>query len=89
MAYHKSKHSGKKLKGQAKVHVVMREFAKGRLHSSSGKLVKSRKQAIAIALSEAGLSKPKHNPSLLMVPSGGKEKPVVHVNYEIPNSSSC
>ena len=46
--------------GQAKVGKVMREFGKGKLHSGKkGPVVKSRKQAIAIALSEAGMSKKK------------------------------
>ena len=42
-----------------KVHRVMTEFADGKLHSGSrtGPKVKNRKQAIAIALSEAGKSK--------------------------------
>ncbi len=46
-------------KGQAKVTKVMKEFAGGKLHSGSkaGPTVKNRKQAIAIGLSEAGLSK--------------------------------
>jgi hypothetical protein len=35
----------------------MREFKRGTLHSGSGGVVKSRKQAIAIAMSEAGLSR--------------------------------
>lgn len=44
---------------QKKVGVVMREFKKGKLHSGSkkGPKVTSRKQAIAIAMSEAGMSK--------------------------------
>lgn len=48
-----------KSKGQAKVKKVMTEFKGGSLHSGSkkGPKVKNRKQAIAIALSEAGLSK--------------------------------
>ena len=45
-------------KGQAKVAKVMREFKSGKLHSGkSGKVVKNPKQAVAIALSEAKLSK--------------------------------
>ena len=43
---------------QKKVGKVMREFKKGQLHSGkSGKIIKNPKQAIAIALSEAGKSK--------------------------------
>ena len=49
---------GSKKKKQAKVSKVMKEFKKGKLKAGgSGKKVKKRKQAIAIALSEAGLSK--------------------------------
>jgi hypothetical protein len=46
-------------KGQAKVHKVMKEFKEGKLHSGSkkGPKVKSRQQAIAIAMSEAGKRK--------------------------------
>jgi len=48
---------GGKVKG-GKVAKVMREFKSGELHSGKkGPVVKSRKQAIAIALSEAGKSK--------------------------------
>lgn len=46
-------------KKQAKVGKVMREFKSGKLKSSSGQKVTNPKQAIAIGLSEAGLSKPK------------------------------
>ena len=42
---------------QRKVRKVLREFKKGQLTSGSGGRVKNRKQAIAIALSEASLSK--------------------------------
>jgi len=49
---------------QAKVAKVMREFKSGKLKSSSGEAVKSPKQALAIALSEAGMSrKPKEDMS--------------------------
>ncbi len=45
------------MKPQAKVSRVMREFKKGDLKSSSGQKVTNPKQAIAIGLSEAGISK--------------------------------
>ena len=43
-----------------KIKKVMHEFKAGMLHSGSkkGPVVKSRKQAIAIAMSKAGMSKP-------------------------------
>jgi hypothetical protein len=40
-------------KAKDKIATVMREFKQGTLRSSSGQKVKSRKQALAIALSEA------------------------------------
>jgi Family of unknown function (DUF6496) len=43
---------------QKKVEKVMHEYKQHSLKSSSGQKVTSRKQAIAIALSEAGQSKP-------------------------------
>jgi hypothetical protein len=45
------------MKGKAKVATVMREFKKGELRSSSGQQVANPRQALAIALSEAGMSK--------------------------------
>jgi hypothetical protein len=47
----------KHLSGKAKIPVVMKEFARGTLHSGSGGIVKNRRQAVAIAMSEAGMSK--------------------------------
>jgi hypothetical protein len=46
---------------KTKEHKVMHEFKHGKLHSGSkqGPKVKSRKQAVAIAMSEAGKSKRK------------------------------
>lgn len=50
----------KESKEQKKVHKVMHEYKEGTLHSGKrGPVVKSRKQAIAIAMSEAGRKKPK------------------------------
>jgi len=48
-----------KIKAQKKISKVMTEFGKGKLHSGSkkGPEVTSQKQAIAIALSEAGKTK--------------------------------
>ena len=45
-----------RLTPEEKVRAVMGEFKRGTLRSSSGQVVTSRQQAIAIAMSEAGLS---------------------------------
>lgn len=48
------------MKPATKVAKVMREYKAGKLHSGKGgPVVKKPKQAVAIALSEAGMSKPR------------------------------
>jgi len=51
--------AGKKCTGRKKVAKVMGEFKRGKLKSGSGHKVKKRSQGIAIALSEAGMSRRK------------------------------
>jgi hypothetical protein len=46
-------------KAAKKIGKVMNEYKEGKLNSSSGQKVKSRDQAVAIAMSEAGRSMPK------------------------------
>lgn len=53
---HEKKESAK----QEKIETVMREFKDKRLKSSSGAPVKKRDQAVAIAMSEAGIKKKKN-----------------------------
>ena len=49
-----------KTKAEKKISKVMREFKAGDLHSGKGgPVVKSKKQAVAIALSQAGKAKKK------------------------------
>ena len=46
-------------KMKQKVEKVMREYKAGKLKSSSGDKVTNREQAVAIAMSEAGMAKKK------------------------------
>lgn len=50
-----------KSKGKKKIGIVLGEYKRGTLKSSSGKQVKNRKQALAIALSEMRRNKRKKN----------------------------
>ena len=48
------------MKPATKIRKVMREFKEGTLHSGKGgPVVKNPRQAVAIALSSAGMSKPR------------------------------
>lgn len=62
MSYAKAKRAAQRQASANAVHPmkvgkVMHEFKAGTLMSSSGKKVTSRKQALAISMSEAGMSK--------------------------------
>lgn len=59
------------MQGKAKVRKVMDEFKAGKLKSSSGQKVTNPKQAIAIGLSEAGMSKPKKESEMKYSKGGG------------------
>jgi len=63
-------------KAAKKVAKVMREYKAGTLHSGKGgKVVKSREQAIAIALSEAKMSKKPVKKAAKKVPKGYHRMP--------------
>ena len=49
----------RKSRQQRKTQKVMHEFKAGTLRSSTGQLVTKRSQAVAIALSEAGVARPR------------------------------
>jgi len=57
MKSHSSKANKETPTQQKKIKKVMKEFKEGDLKSSHGEKVKDRDQAIAIAMSEAGISR--------------------------------
>lgn len=59
--------------GKDKFKTVMEEFKRGTLHSSDGKIVTDRNQAIAIAYSESGMSKAKVEESIVTLVEAYKE----------------
>lgn len=87
------RHSNARLKGkaggtyaQAKIARVMTEYKKGLLYTPTGKKVKNKKQAVAIALSEAGLTRKKTGKGYLYTlkkygdsttPQGSSEEPYI------------
>lgn len=76
-------------RGHAKVRKVLEEFQAGKLRSSSGQKVRSRKQAVAIALSEQRRAERKRDCSCTMKHSPSKRdlsptrKPVPNEGYAI------
>lgn len=80
---------------QAKIRLVMKEFKSGKLKSSSGGKVTSPRQALAIALSEAGMSrKPKEDMSddyymAFMKELGGREEPEEEEMDESAGEKRC
>ncbi len=69
-------------KSQKKVHKVMKEFKEGKLKSSSGRKVKSRSQAVAIAMSEAGINKLKKKLTKRKALALAKEEKKTSVEYK-------
>lgn len=57
-------------KAEEKVAKVMQEFESGTLKSSSGETVTSRKQALAIAMAEAGIARDTNTLCLAIVSKG-------------------
>ena len=62
-------------KKQVKVKKVMDEWRSGKLKSSSGEKVTDRKQAIAIAMSEAGISKSEEEDCMKSIEKGDYSQP--------------
>ena len=80
---------------QAKVRLVMKEFKSGKLKSSSGEKITDPRRSLAIALSEAGMSrKPKEDMSdeyymAFMKEMGGNEEPEEEEMDESAGEKRC
>ena len=61
--------------GKKKIAYVMKEFAAGRLKSSDGKVVTDKKQALAIAYSEAGMKSIRERKGAILLKSSSPESP--------------
>lgn len=66
-----------------KFKTVMEEFARGTLHSSDGKIVTDRDQALAIAYSESGIEKSEVEKAMVTIIEGHKSGIVKDEEYEI------
>jgi hypothetical protein len=76
----------KAVKPEDKVHKVMGEFKRGTLKSSSGQKVTSRDQAIAIAMSESGMSKKMVHDMLIDYDTMEKARPTKYIK-RVPKPS--
>lgn len=99
LAYAKSRQEGgvmvlvkakKPKSGKAKIAYVMKEFAAGRLKGSDGKVVTDKKQALAIAYSEAGMKSIRERKDAILLKSRPPEPTQSRLALGIhPTVESC